>query len=73
MFLSTYASKQPKLKLLRGYETNDQWYQIDGIHLKTDQGIKYATALLTATRRCVDRGGVVSLSSSMENDLRYTE
>ena len=71
MFMSNYSFRQPKLKLMRAYETTDSWFQLDRDSMKAEYGVRYVSTLLTAVRRCIDRGGVVSISDSMERDMRY--
>ncbi len=49
----------------------DAWYRAGGLFLTYEAGPKYVTSIVASVKRSVDRGGVVSVSSSLEKDMRY--
>jgi hypothetical protein len=55
---------------MRSAEATDDWYQADGVRLKPEYGVRYVTAVCSGVKRAMDRGGVVSLSNSLEKDMR---
>ncbi len=48
----------------------DAWYRPGGLFLTQDAGPRYVTSVIASVKRSIDRGGVVSVSSSLEKDMR---
>ncbi len=56
--------------MLREADVTDAWYRPGGIGLTHESGIRYVTSVVSSVKRSIDRGGVVSVSSSLEKDMR---
>jgi hypothetical protein len=70
MFIRTVGVRYQRFKLVRLPTSNDNWFKADRIHLKNDHGAKLLSQVIEAVRRSVDKGGVMSTSSSLERDMR---
>ncbi len=70
-FLRGYSTSHPQLKVLKEAEVTDAWYRAGGLFLTYEAGPKYVTSIVASVKRSIDRGGVVSVSSSLEKDMRY--
>ena len=69
-FMSGYAAKQPKVKLLGDVETNAAWFREDGQRMKPEYGTMYLRSILSGIRRSIDKGRLVSISKSLEKDIQ---
>ncbi len=70
-FLKVYSQgRQDRIKIIQMKKQSDDYFRVDGIHLKREFGIHLLTEIFTTVRRYVDRGGVVSTSSSLEKDMQ---
>jgi hypothetical protein len=70
MFIKSVGVKYQRFKMVRLPTSSDSWFKSDGIHLKDDHGAKLLTQVIEAVRRSLDKGGVMSTSSSLERDMR---
>lgn len=68
--MCNYSSKNPRLKLLRGTKVTDSCFRSDGFHFKIEFGVPYVNRVFGAVKRCLDRGGIASLSNSLERDIK---
>jgi hypothetical protein len=71
MFLMSYSSAHPKFKVLKEADVTDAWYRPGGLFLTHTSGVSYVTSVVSSVKRSIDRGGIVSVSSSLEKDMRY--
>jgi hypothetical protein len=55
---------------MRSYDTNDGWFQANGISLKAEHSLRYLQLVMDSIKRCVARGGLVSVSNSLEKDIQ---
>ncbi len=69
-FLRGYSSSHPTLKVLKEAEVTDAWFRPGGQYLTHDSGLRYVTSVVASVKRSIDRGGIVSVSSSLEKDMR---
>ena len=69
-FMHSYGNRQPKLKVLSSVETSRDWFRPDEIHMRLEYGVSYVKGVLTTLRTSVDKGRLVSVSSSMELDMQ---
>ncbi len=60
-----------RFKMVRLPECSDSWFKADGVHMKHEHGCRLLNQVVEAVRRSVDKGGVLSTTSSLENDMRF--
>jgi hypothetical protein len=65
-----YSSTHPRFKILMEADVTDAWYRPGGAYLTHEAGVRYLTSVLSSVKRSIDQGGVVSVSSSLEKDMR---